>query len=178
MKKIILLIAVAITGTSTFAQYHPVDDGSSIQFKIKNFGINTGGSFSGLQGNIKFDPGHLSDANVEVSIDAKSINTNNEMRDSHLRNDGYFDVTKYPRILFASTKLVPSSKAGEMMIFGKLTIKDHTKDVSFPFTATPSNDGYLFKGAFTINRRDFEVGGSSPISDNLEVQLNILARKS
>jgi polyisoprenoid-binding protein YceI len=159
------------------AQYKPVDKGSSIQFTIKNFGINTGGSFSGLLGEINFDSRDLSKASVNVSIDANSINTENETRDEHLRQDTYFDIKNYPRISFVSTKITTSNKAGVLFIFGKLTIKNQTREISFPFTATPNGNGYLFKGTFNINRKDFGVGGTSIISNNLEVQLSILATK-
>ena len=177
MKKIILPLLIVLTGNLSIAQYKPNDNGSSIQFKIKNFGINTGGSFSGLQGNIRFDINHLNDANFDVSIDANTVNTDNNMRDNHLRTDTYFDVKNYPRIHFVSTKVTTSNKPGVLFIFGKLTIKNQTKDISFPFTAMATNDGYLFKGAFNIDRKDFGVGGTSVISNNLEVDLSILARK-
>jgi polyisoprenoid-binding protein YceI len=177
MRKLVLLPTIVLTGNLLSAQYKPVDNGSTIEFKIKNFGINTGGSFTGLQGNIIFDISHLNTANFDVSIDANTINTGIDMRDNHLRNDSYFDVKNYPRIHFVSTKVTPSTKAGILFIFGKLTIRNQTKDISFPFTATATNDGYLFKGVFNINRRDFGVGGVSIISDDLEVQLSILAKK-
>jgi len=177
MKKIVLLLLIVFTGNLAVAQYKPVDKGSSVQFTIKNFGINTGGSFSGLQGNIKFDINHLADANFNVSIDANSINTGTEMRDDHLRQDTYFDVKNYPRISFVSTKVTPSTQAGVLFIFGKLTIKNQTKEISFPFTATPNGNGYLFKGSFNINRKDFDVGGTSVISNSLEVQLSVLSTK-
>jgi polyisoprenoid-binding protein YceI len=177
MKKMILLSIIVLTWNLLSAQYKPVDNGSTIQFKIKNFGINTGGSFTGIQGNIKFDINHLNDTNFDVSVDANTINTGVDMRDNHLRNDSYFDVKNYPRIHFVSTKVTPSTKTGILFIFGKLTIKNQTKDISFPFTATATNDGYLFKGVFNINRRDFGVGGSSIISDDLEVELSVLAKK-
>ena len=177
MKKIMVPLLIVLTGNLAMAQYKPVDNGSSIQFKIKNFGISTGGSFTGLQGNIRFDINHPEEAIFDVSIDANSVNTDNTMRDNHLRTDTYFDVKNYPRIHFVSLKVTPSAKTGVLFIFGKLTIKNHTKDISFPFTATAANDGYLFKGVFSINRKDFDVGGTSVISNNLEVELSILARK-
>lgn len=177
MKKITLFLLFAITVNAVSAQYAPVNSGSSIQFTIKNFGINTGGSFTGLQGSITFDMEHLNTANFNVSIDANTINTGTDMRDNHLREDTYFDVKHYPRISFVSTKVTPSTQAGVLMIFGKLTIKNKTEDISFPFTATPTTAGYLFKGTFSINRKDFGIGGTSVISDNLDVQLSVLATK-
>jgi polyisoprenoid-binding protein YceI len=76
-----------------------------------------------------------------------------------------------------SAKVEQSNKKGVWLTSGKLTIKNHTKDISFPFTATASaGGGYIFSGKFNINRRDFDVGGSSIISDNLEVTLTVLAK--
>jgi polyisoprenoid-binding protein YceI len=177
MKQIICSSLHLIIANIAWAQYKPVDKGSFIQFTIRNFGINTGGSFSGLQGEINFDSRDLSKANFNVSIDAATINTDNETRDEHLRQDTYFDVKEYPRIAFVSTKITPSNKAGVLFIFGKLTIKNQTREISFPFTAAPNGNGYVFKGTFTINRKDFGVGGTSIISNALEVQLSISATK-
>jgi polyisoprenoid-binding protein YceI len=178
MKNIILVSLITITGIFVLDQYKPEDQGSSVQFKIKNLGFNVNGSFSGLDGNIQFDLNNLAASNFDVSIDANTVNTDNNMRDNHLRGETYFDTKNYPRIRFASTKITTSNKTGTLFIFGKLTIKNQTKDISFPFTATPSNEGYLFKGVFKINRKDFGVGGTSTISDELEVSLNILSKKA
>jgi polyisoprenoid-binding protein YceI len=177
MKQVIFLLLHVMNGNIAWAQYMLVDKGSSVQFTIKNFGINTSGSFSGLQGEINFDNHDLSKANINVSIDAGTINTDNGTRDEHLRQESFFDVKDYPRISFVSTKITTSNKADVLFIFGKLTIKNQTREISFPFTVTPDGNGYVFKGIFNINRKDFGVGGTSIISNNLEVHLSILAIK-
>jgi len=178
MKNILLLTITFLATSIAFAQYKPADQGSSLQFTIKNFGFGVNGTFKGLEGAIKFDAQNLDAANFDVSIDAGTVNTDNSLRDHHLQGESYFDVKNYPRIHFTSTKVTANGKNGAFNITGKLTIKKQTKIISFPFTATPSNDGYLFKGSFTINRKDFDVGGTSTIADNLEVSLSILAKKS
>jgi polyisoprenoid-binding protein YceI len=99
------------------------------------------------------------------------------MRDSHLKNEDYFDAQKYPRIRIVSTKVAASNKSGTWFLFGKLTIKDKVQEISFPFTATPSGSGYLFSGEFKINRKDFRIGGSSTISENVTVSLTVSAVK-
>ncbi|MES2005588.1 MAG: YceI family protein [Bacteroidota bacterium] len=177
MIRSILLLAAFAASSISVAQYQPVDVGSSVRFSIKNFGINTGGSFAGLHGKVNFDGNHPDAASFDVSIDAATIHTSIDLRDEHLRGETYFDVKKYPQIHFVSTRITPSATTGEMIISGKLTIKDRTKDISFPFTAVPMQDGFLFKGNFQINRKDFGVGGSGPISNSLEVQLTVLTKK-
>jgi len=176
MKRLNLLLIVILTWTAGFAQYKPVDQGSSVQFVIGNFGFDVNGSFKGIQGTINFDPQNLANAHFDVDIDAGTVNTDNSLRDSHLRGDSYFDVKNHPKIRLESTK-VEATKPGSFVITGKLTIKNTTQNISFPFTATPTADGYQFKGEFKIKRKDFGVGGTSTISDELQVSLNIIAKK-
>jgi polyisoprenoid-binding protein YceI len=175
--KISVLVALLVlTGYWTQAQYKPVDKESTLKFSIKNLGFGVNGSFAGFQGDIHFDPAHPTDAAFDVNIDANTVNTDNSMRDDHLRAVSYFDVKNHPRIHFVSEKVMASNKKGVWILFGKLTIKNRTKDISFPFSATASGGGYLFDGSFSINRRDFEVGGTSTISDKLDVTLHVLAK--
>jgi polyisoprenoid-binding protein YceI len=175
MKKLILFILLTVVGDLAFAQYKPVDQGSSLQFTIKNFGFDVTGTFTGLKGSIKFDPQNPAESNFDVTIDANTVNTDNSLRDNHLRDNSYFDVKNYPVIHFVSTKV--TAKNGAYIVSGKLTIKKQTKDISFSFIASPTNEGYLFKGTFKINRKDFDVGGTSTIANELEVTLNIVAKK-
>lgn len=179
MKKVFLFsLAVLLSTTCVLAQtYSASDEASTVQFKIKNFGFNVEGSFKGVKGTIEFDPVNYAAAKFDVSIDANSINTDNDMRDNHLREDSYFDVKNHPRISFVSTKVTASNKAGTFFIFGNLDIKGIKKEISFPFTATATDGGLVFKGEFKINRRDFQVGGASTLSDNVNIILSITAKK-
>jgi polyisoprenoid-binding protein YceI len=170
------LATVTCIAQSAGHQYLPADQGSTISFKIKNLGFNSEGSFSGLQGTIVFDPQNPAADSFDVSISAASVNTDNNMRDEHLRKDSYFDVEKYPRIRFVSTAVTAVDKNGHYQVKGRLTIKSTTKEITFPFFATPAGDDYIFKGSFTINRRDFDVGGGSTLSNDLTVTLTVLAR--
>jgi len=156
--------------------YVPVNSGSTVTFEIKNFGLNSKGSFSGLEGKIFFDPKDLAKASFDVSLDASTISTDNAMRDDHLKKEDYFDVANHPRIRFVSTSVTPTNKSGHYTVNGKLTIKNTTKDISFPFLATPMGNDYIFSGQFKINRKDFDIGGSSTFSNSLTVFLSVLAR--
>jgi polyisoprenoid-binding protein YceI len=162
---------------SSAHRFIPADNGSNITFQIKNLGINSTGSFSGLKGRIVFDPQNPATASFDVSVDASTINTDNDMRDSHLKNADYFDVSNYPQIRFVSTAITPSGKNGRYTITGKLTIKNTTKELSWPFIAVPMGNDFIFSGTFQINRKDFGVGGSSTISNSLTVSLSVLAKK-
>jgi polyisoprenoid-binding protein YceI len=180
MKKYFSLVIVFLICTNLMSAQNvlsPVDADSRVHFVIKNFAIKTGGDFSGLKGSIKFDPANYAASSFDVTVDANTIDTDNSSRDGHLRKAEYFDVSTYKTLHFKSTKVVLSSISGRFFIYGNLTIKGVTKPVEFGFGATPKNGGYVFDGEFTINRRDFGVGGSSiSLSDNLTVSLSVFAK--
>src|SRR6185312_591845 len=98
------------------------------------------GKFTGVNGDIKFDPQNPAAGSFDVTINSATVNTDNSLRDHHLQGESYFDVKNYPKIHFVSTKVVSSNKNGAYNITGKLTIKKRTRPVSFPFTATPSGN--------------------------------------
>lgn len=177
MKSLMILLFGLAAANTASAQLRAVDQGSEIKFTIDNFGFGVDGSFKGLQGSIDFDPRNAGAGHFDVSIDAGTVNTDNSLRDSHLRNDSYFDVKNYPRIRLQSTRIAPTEKAGTFQFTGQLTIKNVSKEVSFPFTADPSGSGLDFKGSFKIKRKDFGVGGTSTISNELTVTLNVIAAK-
>lgn len=180
MKRLILFFNITMVVSRLFSQnYTAADDGSSIKFTIKNFGISVDGSFKNLKGKILFNPANLSSASINATVDATTVNTGTDSRDNHLRKEDYFDVKKYPLISFVSTKITNSEKAGNFLMEGKITIKNVTRAVSFPFTASAKGDDFLLEGEFKLNRRDFGVGsGSLVLSDNLTVSLSVLAKKT
>jgi len=180
MHKILLIVALFFTINITSAQkFNPIDAESKVSFVIKNFGLKVDGQLKGIKGSISFDPNTLSNSAFNVSVNANTINTDNSARDKHLRKEDYFHVEKFPTISFSSSKISKTGTAGKYTVAGNLTVKGTTKPIEFDFTATPTNNGFSFKGSFTINRRDFNVGGKSlPLSDNLTVNLDIATNKN
>ena len=146
---------------------------SSITFKIKNAGIGVDGSFKGFQGTVDFNPDNLETSKFDVSVEAKTIDTDNGTRDNHLIEEEYFGVEKHPKISMKSTKIEKISDGKYKATFN-LTLKGTTKAVSFPFSYSKTSTGYKLNGSFEIDRRDFKVGGSSWIlSDDVKVFIDL-----
>ncbi len=151
-----------------------IDNPKAVTFKIKNFGLMVEGSISALEGEIRFDSQNVATALFDVSVDANSIDTGISLRDNHLRKEEYLDVKNYPRIKFVSKRVVKGDKPNTWILTGELTIKKITKEISFPFSVLRQDENNNFKGEFSINRRDFGVGGKSiSMADELLVMLNI-----
>lgn len=170
MKKTILFFLSFVLFAFTSTDIKPVDTDGSVTFGIKNFGLNTTGQIKGLKGTIKWDAANPSASSFDVTVDVNTINTGIDSRDSHLKKEDYFDTDKYPTIHFVSTAVAAGN------ITGNFTIKGITKKVSFPFTVTPLGKGVLFSGSFSVNRKDFNVGGGSAVlGDNVNVALKVQA---
>jgi len=170
MKKYVLLFVPIFLFSFSVAELKPVDADDAVTFNIKNFGINTKGSFKGLKGTIKWDAANPSNSLFNVSVDVSTINTGIELRDKDLQKENYFNAAKYSTINFVSTSVNTTNATGN------LTIKGVTKQITIPFTVTPSGNGYMFQGNFSISRKDFGVGGGSVVlSDHVDVSLKVQA---
>src|SRR5690349_9848467 len=101
-KYLLLLLPVALFAFS-LPEFRPVDKTDSVTFNIKNFGINTKGEFQGLKGVILWDAANPANSSFDVSVDVNTINTGIEMRDKDLKEEKWFNSSKYPTINFKST---------------------------------------------------------------------------
>ena len=170
MKKYLLLLVPVFLFSFSLIEFKPVDKNDSVTFAIKNFGISTKGEFKGLKGSIKWDAANPPSSSFDVSVDVNTINTGIDMRDKDLKKETWFNTAKFGTINFKSTNVTASTVTGD------LTIKGVTKQITFPFTVTPTSTGYVFEGNFSLNRRDFAVGENSiTLSDNVTVSLKVNA---
>lgn len=165
MKKFILLaIAAAFVNLATAQTKHKVT-ASTITFKIKNMGINTGGSIGGLVADINFSKDHPEASSIEASVETNTLSTENDMRDKHIKSADYFDVAKYPKISLKSTAIKHRSGNNFVATFN-VTIKDKTKSVDVPFTYVVTGSAAEFKGVLKIQRTDFGIGSSGLVLAN------------
>lgn len=102
---------------------------SELGFKIKHLMItNVSGVFTNFQVAAESNGDDFKSASFNVQVQLDSINTNNAQRDAHLRNSDFFEVDKYPELLFHSTKTEPID-ADNFYLYGDLSLKGVTKPV-------------------------------------------------
>jgi polyisoprenoid-binding protein YceI len=110
-----------MTATYTIDPVH-----SNVQFTVRHMMIsNVKGTFSGVKGTIKFDADAPETGSVEAEIDANTISTLDESRDTHLKSPDFLDVGRFPTMSFKSTKFEGGSIG--LKIHGDLTIHGVTK---------------------------------------------------
>ena len=158
--------------------YSPEDATGAVEFRVRNFGLEVNGSLKGLTGNIQFNPVNLAASSFMVKVDASTINTNNSMRDKHLRGNDYFDVIRFPTITMKSERIEKSATPGYYIFTGRLAMKGVEKEISFPFTTAQETGGIRFSGTLTIKRRDFGIGGRSTISNEVRIKLHVLGKNT
>jgi polyisoprenoid-binding protein YceI len=118
------------TATSPTTQAWNIDAGhSSIDFKVRHMAISTTkGNFKSFVATATTDNGVL--GGLEATIDAASVDTNDEKRDGHLKSEDFFDVTNHPKIIVKSTK-VEHVSGSDYTITADVTMRGVTKPVTF-----------------------------------------------
>lgn len=92
------------------------------------------GQFNTFTGSALLDEKDLTKSSVEFSADAASIDTDNADRDKHLKSADFFDVAKFPKVTFKSTKITKAGKGYKLT--GDLTIHGVTKSVTLDATVS------------------------------------------
>ena len=159
---------------------------SEINFRVKHLVVSTvRGHFDKFNATIETNNEDFSDAKIWFEADIKSINTNNEQRDTHLKSADFFDAEKHPKMSFKSTSVKKLSES-EMEVKGHLTLRGVKKEITLNvnFNGIVSGFGDVKVAGFEINaklnRFDYglqwntltEAGGVVVGSD---VQIEILA---
>lgn len=103
---------------------------SSIEFAVKHMVIaTTKGRFAKFDVDANVDEQQPANSTATITIDANSIDTRDEGRDTHLRSADFFDVAKYPTLTFVTKKLEDKG-GGDYRVTGDLTVRDVTKEVT------------------------------------------------
>jgi len=128
---------------------------TKFQFSVRHLVISeVAGHFGKFNLEIKNANEDFSEADIDVSIDAKSIDTGITDRDNHLRSADFFDVEKYPQIVFKSKSLKKINDEKYKLV-GDLTIKDITKSIELDVTY----NGQIVD-PWGMNRAGFKVLGT------------------
>jgi len=153
------------TKTSTW-NIDPVH--STAQFKVKHMMIsNVKGEFTKITGKLVLDESNITKSQVEAFIDAKTINTREPDRDTHLKSADFLDVEKFPNLSFKSTQISKNGE-NELSVEGDLTMRGVTRKVVFevegpsPPTKDPWGNTRIGLSATTrVNRKDFGLNWNS-----------------
>jgi polyisoprenoid-binding protein YceI len=170
MKKLTVIASLLALSATTFAQTWSVDKAHSrIGYVVTHMSLSESeGSFKSFEGKITASKEDFSDAVFEISADVNSIDSDNEMRDKHLKSADFFDAEKYPAITFKSTSFKKVS-GKNYKVTGDLTLHGVTKPVTFNvvYNGSATNPmskkltaGFSFSG--TIKRKDFGIGAEMP----------------
>lgn len=181
-------VATTLTATRSTWDFDPAH--TSVEFKVKHMMITTvKGRFTSVHGRIIGDVEDPTQAEVDVVIDAATVDTRNDQRDAHLRSADFLDVENFPQITFKSTRVERVSD-DRVKVTGDLTIRGVTREVTLDVeisgvgkTPFGTEVGGL-TATTSINRKDFglnwnvalEAGGWL-VGDEIKVEIDIEAVK-
>jgi polyisoprenoid-binding protein YceI len=158
---------------------------SNVGFTARHMISRVNGEFTELDGQFTFNPEDLKSAKVTASVKAASINTKEKKRDEHLRSGDFFDVSKFPKLEFAS-KQITDVGGKKYKMTGDLTMHGQTKPVTFDveYLGEAQDPWGGRRAGFTatakVNRKDFGINwnktldqGGVLVGDEVEIQVNV-----
>ncbi|MFT4803589.1 MAG: polyisoprenoid-binding protein YceI [Cyclobacteriaceae bacterium] len=163
----VIFSLVAFSGISV--QDWKVDKAhSSVSFTVNHFFTPVTGKFGEYDGILAFDPNNLSESKADFTIKVASVSTDDKKRDTHLQSGDFFDAKQFPDISFTSSRFEKKSEK-DYVVYGKLTIKNVTKEIALPFTVLGETEHPMMKGTtvmgikaeIKLNRNDYGVGTGS-----------------
>jgi polyisoprenoid-binding protein YceI len=185
---IAMLIALPVLAHADTWQIDPAH--TNVEFNVRHMMIsNVKGQFQKTTGTITINGNDPASATIDATIDASSVDTRVERRDTHLKSPDFLDVAKYPTITFKSTK-VEADGSGKFKVTGDLTLHGVTKPVVLEVESSGAPVkvmGGLHAGASAttkINRSDFgltwnkalETGGVV-VGDEVAISIDVEAIK-
>lgn len=158
---------------------------SELSFRIRHLFGRVPGTFGEWGGTITTDTLNLTNTSVDITIQAKSIDTRVAPRDEHLRTSDFFAVDSFPTLTFKSTRV---EMAGNLFrVHGDLTIRGKTRPVVLEGTYAGLFDDpwggrrMAFMASTRINRQDFGVSFNGPfeaigqIGDLVDIEIAVEA---
>lgn len=173
----LLLASPAIATTYSIDGSH-----SSAIFKIKHLDVAYFyGAFKGVSGKITYDEANPSAASIDLTLDAESVDSRNENRDTHIKSPDFLNAKQFPTITFKSKSV--SAQGDDLRVTGTLTLHGVSKDITVTATKTgagtnPRNQKQMigFHSEFTVERSDFDMNFMvGPLSDEVTFILSLEA---
>jgi polyisoprenoid-binding protein YceI len=133
------------------------------------------GGFKSFTGTAALTPDGKGLAKITVDIDTTSIWSDTAKLTGHLKTGDFFDVKRFPKAGFVSTKVTAGGKGGAThTITGKLTLHGETKEISIPATVRVGNGGVSVRSDFTIDRAQFGMTyGRGKVHDEVKIKVAI-----
>lgn len=181
MKKATLFAALLFSSVGAFAQSTWTLDKahSNLGFTVTHMMLSeVDGKFQNFDLKVVSAKEDLSDAQIDLTADVNSINTNQERRDGHLKSADFFDAAKYPTLAFKS-KSITKVSGNKYKLAGDLTMHGVTKPVVLdavikgPVTNPQSKKtiaGFTVTGE--VKRGDFTLGSApaAVVSDEIAIR--------
>lgn len=134
-------------------------DTSKIEFTGSKVTGKHDGGFKEFKGMIDLVDNKVESSRVAFEVEMASVFSDAQGLTDHLKTGDFFEVTKYPKASFVSTKIVadPSKGANAYTVTGDLEMRGVKKSVTFPATITVDGGKVNVKSEFAINRKDFGI---------------------
>ena len=132
------------------------------------------GGFTAFTGMIDLVNAKPEESSVSVDIDANTLFADDPKLTEHLKSADFFDVAKFPKASFKSTKIEAGARPPDnYTVTGDLELHGVTKSVTFPAKIDVTDADVTVQAAFRINRKDFGIVYAGKADDLIRDDVSI-----
>lgn len=187
MRKVCLAIAMTVSVSAYAAEEYTIDPLHTYpNFEINHLGFSTmHGRFGKTEGELTID-WENNTGEVDIVIDAASVDTGMKKRDDHLRSPDFLNAAEFPEITYESTNVVINDDK-TAKVEGELTIMGVSKPVTLDVKSINCGEHPMQKGTFVcgfdaegkIKRSDFGVTYALPaVGDEMKLNIQVEAKRN
>jgi polyisoprenoid-binding protein YceI len=150
-----------------------IADKSKISFLGKKPDGEHKGGFKKFKVDAVADHEDMSKSSIKIEIETDSLWSDDEKLTGHLKNADFFDVKKYPKATFESTKIEKVSDT-EAKIHGKMTMLDKTEELVVPVKVDANDERIQLNASFKLDRTKWGMNyGKGKINDEVEMTIEL-----
>lgn len=144
------------TNTGATERLAITPENSKVEFVAAKVTRSHNGSFKQFAGTVDLVNSAIEGSRVTIDIEAGSVVTDEDALTKHLQTPDFFDVAKYPKATFTSTKIKAASAGGATHnVTGNFELHGVKKSITFPAMIQVAPDSVSVNAEFAINRKDF-----------------------
>jgi len=162
-----LCVSMPVTAGADATTFLVRDDGKSHVTFVSDAPLETmTGKSAKVTGSVTVDPADITSTTGSFEVPVASLQTGNELRNEHLRGDGWLDAKSNPKIHFEIGEIVLGKRASrelkknkdtDVQVKGTFTAHGISRPVTTNGTVKWSDDLLYIKAKFAIKLEDHQV---------------------
>lgn len=151
-------------------------EGSYVEWTGRKVSATHHGTIGIQQGTVDIAAGKITGGKVVIDMtNIENLDLEGEWNEKlvgHLHSPDFFDTENFKEATFVFAEATKTGEGNEYTVTGNLTIKDITKSITFKANIDITNENFVMKADFNIEREDWGITYAGMADDLIAKEIN------